>query len=72
MRVRLTTVAVEKQYYISARARVCVCVCARALNHAACKAHVPHYIVICDPSDYHIFPHYLIGTIFFGGGGGGY
>jgi len=40
----------------------CVSV-ASVIQHA--KAQAPYYIVICGPSGYHIFPHFLInGTIF--------
>jgi hypothetical protein len=54
-RVRVTIVAVERQYYVL---QVCVC----SLSHAAREAHVA-----CD----HIFPRHPINVTTSGGGGGG-
>jgi len=58
-RVRVTTVAVAKHYYIF---RVCVC----SLCYCSMKANAPNYVFICGLSgSTTIFPHYLInGTIF--------
>ena len=47
-RVRVSILAVEKQYHIF---RVCVC----SLICVACNAHALYYVVICGLSDSTIF-----------------
>jgi len=51
-RVRVTSTAVEKQYYI-------FWVCVYGLRYKACNAHAPYYIGICDLSGCIIFSHIL-------------
>jgi hypothetical protein len=48
--VRVTSDAVEKQYYIF-RAPAC------SLSYAACKVHIPYYILICGLSGSIMFFH---------------
>jgi hypothetical protein len=58
-RVRVTIVAVEKQWVLH-NLRVCVC----SLRYPACNTHAPHCHLWSAPF-YTIFRHYLInGTIF--------
>ena len=56
--------AIRTKYY------VCACVCVGGgggLNHPACKAHAPYYIVICGLSGSNtLLPHYLINNTIFG------
>jgi hypothetical protein len=52
--VRVTIVAVEKQYELHI---LSVCVC--SLSYPACSAHAPYYIVICGLSGCTIFSHII-------------
>jgi hypothetical protein len=63
-RVHVTTVAVEKQYYISVFMGSNMCLRACILTYAACNAHEPH----CLPPLWlhHVFRHYLIKVTIFG------
>jgi hypothetical protein len=60
-RVRVSTVAVEKQQVLHILS-VCLYSC---LSYAACTAHAPCHIVMWSVWFYHTFQHYFInGTIF--------
>jgi len=53
-RVRVTTVAEEKQYVLSIL-NVCVC----SLSYPACKARAPYYFIVCGLSDSTILFHII-------------
>ena len=56
-RVRAAIVALEKQLRIT----YSECVC--SLRYPACKAHAPHYIVICSLSGSTVFFHIISQTV---------
>jgi hypothetical protein len=55
-RVRVTTVTVEKQKNYIFWVYVC------SLSYSACKAHAPHYTVICGLSGFTVFFHIISKT----------
>ena len=67
-RVRVTNVAMERQYSVCVCVcvcvYVCVCVCLSVCNlsYPERKAHAPHYIVICSLSGSTIFFHIISQT----------